>query len=90
MLKRTPRNPDLIYAYSLFLAGQGQEQTAVRQLRSIPEKQWDNRMQELAARLEFGAVMDNARAMKTAAKTKPRSPIYRCSKKPILLRPQSH
>ena len=70
LLKRTPRNPDLIYAYSLFLAGQGQEQAAVRQLRSIPEKQWDNRMQELAARLEFGAVMDNARAMKNRGQDK--------------------
>ena len=70
LLKRTPHNPDLIYAYSLFLAGQGQEQAAVRQLRSIPEKQWDNRMQELAARLEFGAVMDNARAMKSRGQDK--------------------
>lgn len=70
LLKRSPNNPDLRYAYSLFLAGQGQDQAAIRSLRTIPEKQWDKRMQELAARLEFGAVMDKARDLKNRGQDK--------------------
>ncbi|MGL5005899.1 MAG: cellulose synthase complex outer membrane protein BcsC [Plesiomonas sp.] len=63
LLAKKPTSPELRYAYSLFLAGQGQEQQAIRSLRTLPETQWDTRMRELAHRLEFGSIMDNARAM---------------------------
>ncbi|MGL5344090.1 MAG: cellulose synthase complex outer membrane protein BcsC [Plesiomonas sp.] len=63
LLAKKPADPELRYAYSLFLAGQGQEQQAIRSLRTLPETQWDTRMHELASRLEFGNIMDNARAM---------------------------
>ncbi|MGL5799659.1 MAG: cellulose synthase subunit BcsC-related outer membrane protein, partial [Plesiomonas sp.] len=62
-LAKKPTSPELRYAYSLFLAGQGQEKQAIRSLRALPETKWDTRMHELASRLEFGSIVDKARAM---------------------------
>lgn len=57
-------DPEQVYAYSLYLSGNGQDMAALSHLNALPKSQWNDNIQELADRLQFDQVMQRANLLR--------------------------
>lgn len=56
-------NPEQTYAYALYLSNSEHRQKALSQLRTIPEKQWNDKMRQLSQRLTTELILQHAKQM---------------------------
>lgn len=59
-------NPQLAYAYALYLSGSDRDTQALAQLNTLPTAQWNDNMRELAQRLKMQATLEHADRLRTA------------------------
>lgn len=53
-----------VYAYSLYLSGNGQDAAALSHINTLPKNQWDDNIQQLADRLQFDQLMQKANLLR--------------------------
>lgn len=66
LAQRQHANPQLVYAYALYLSGSDRDDQALAQLNTLPVAQWNDNMRELAQRLKMQAVIDHAERLRAA------------------------
>ncbi|MGV8577816.1 cellulose synthase complex outer membrane protein BcsC, partial [Pseudomonas aeruginosa] len=64
--QRQRANPQLAYAYALYLSGSDRDDQALAQLNTLPAAQWNDNMRELAQRLKMQAVIAHAEGLRAA------------------------
>ncbi|MCW8384930.1 cellulose synthase complex outer membrane protein BcsC [Fluoribacter dumoffii] len=63
-------NPTQAYAYALFLSSIEKSQQALNQLQTIPQKQWDENMRQLAQRLITELILEHAQQLRDSGESK--------------------
>ena len=66
LAQRLRANPQLAYAYALYLSGSDRDDQALAQLNTLPAAQWNDNMRELAQRLKMQAVIAQAERLRAA------------------------
>ena len=64
MINRQPGDAERVYAYSLYLSGNDQDDAALAQLRALPRGQWTDNIRELDARLQSGQILRQANQLR--------------------------
>jgi cellulose synthase operon protein C len=64
--ERLGNQPALIYAYALYLSGAEQKLRALNVLQSLPKKQWNHSMSDLASRIQKELMFEHARALRNS------------------------
>jgi predicted Zn-dependent protease len=57
-------DPDQVYAYSLYLSGNGQDLAALSHLNALPKSQWNANIQELSDRLQSDQILQKANLLR--------------------------
>ena len=68
LLKRQANDPVARYAHALYLSGAGRDAQAIASLHSIGERDWDEDMRALAARLERRELMSRIDKLRTSGR----------------------
>ncbi|KNC94460.1 cellulose synthase complex outer membrane protein BcsC [Trabulsiella odontotermitis] len=66
LAQQKPNDPEQIYANGLYLSGNNQDQAALTHLNRLPRSQWNDNIRELADRLQFNQVLENANRLRDA------------------------
>ncbi|KFC04494.1 cellulose synthase operon protein C [Trabulsiella guamensis ATCC 49490] len=64
LAQQKPNDPEQIYANGLYLSGNDQDQAALTHLNRLPRSQWNDNIRELADRLQFNQVLENANRLR--------------------------
>ncbi|PXW39965.1 tetratricopeptide repeat protein [Klebsiella oxytoca] len=64
MVNRKPGDADRIYAYSLYLSGNDQDEMALAQINALPRGQWTDNIRELDARLKSDKILRQANQLR--------------------------
>lgn len=64
LARKKSGDPDQVYAYSLYLSGNGQDMAAISHLNALPKSQWNDNIQALADRLQFDQLMQKANLLR--------------------------
>lgn len=57
-------DPEQVYAYGLYLSGNGQDMAALSHINTLPKSQWNDNIQELSDRLQFDQMMQKANLLR--------------------------
>jgi predicted Zn-dependent protease len=57
-------DPDQVYAYGLYLSGNGQDLAAISHLNGLPKSQWNANIQELSDRLQSDQILQKANLLR--------------------------
>jgi len=57
-------DPDQVYAYSLYLSGNGQDMAALSHLNRLPKSQWNDNIRELDDRLRANQILQKANLLR--------------------------
>ncbi|MFJ3457985.1 cellulose synthase complex outer membrane protein BcsC [Scandinavium goeteborgense] len=64
LARKKSGDPEQVYAYGLYLSGNGQDMAALSHINTLPKSQWNDNIQELSDRLQFDQVMQKANLMR--------------------------
>ncbi|MGU3525419.1 cellulose synthase complex outer membrane protein BcsC [Enterobacteriaceae bacterium C23F] len=64
LARKKSGDPDQVYAYSLYLSGNGQDMAALSHLNQLPKSQWNSNIQELADRLQADQILQKANLLR--------------------------
>ncbi|MCS2171044.1 cellulose synthase complex outer membrane protein BcsC [Scandinavium sp. TWS1a] len=64
LARKKSGDPEQVYAYGLYLSGNGQDVAALSHINALPKSQWNDNIQELSDRLQFDQVMQKANLMR--------------------------
>ncbi|MCF6687296.1 cellulose synthase complex outer membrane protein BcsC [Raoultella terrigena] len=68
MVNRKPGDADRVYAWGLYLSGNGQDSMALAQINALPRSQWSDNIRELEARLQSDNILRQANGLREAGK----------------------
>lgn len=66
MVNRKPGDADRVYAWGLYLSGNGQDDMALAQINALPRSQWSDNIRELEARLQSDNILRQANGLREA------------------------
>ncbi len=64
LARKKSGDPEQVYAYGLYLSGNGQDMAALSHINTLPKSQWNDNIQELSDRLQFDQVMQKANLLR--------------------------
>ncbi|CAM2787563.1 Cellulose synthase operon protein C precursor [Legionella steigerwaltii] len=64
LISKQKKNPTEVYAYALYLSSMDKSQQALHQLHTIPQKQWNEGMRQLAQRLTTELILQHAQQLR--------------------------
>lgn len=64
LARKKSGDPEQVYAYSLYLSGNGQDVAALSHLNALPQSQWNDNIRELADRLQSDQLMQKANLLR--------------------------
>ena len=68
LAQQKPDDPEMVYAYGLYLSGADQDRAALAQINRLPRSQWNSNIQELADRLQGNQVLETANRLRESGK----------------------
>lgn len=68
LVVQKPRDPEQVYAYSLYLSGNNQQLAALNHLNGLPKSEWNSNIRELANRLQTNQVLENANRLRDSGR----------------------
>lgn len=66
LARKKPTDADQVYAYSLYLSGNGQDEAALSHLAALPTAQWTDNIRELDTRLRSDQLIARANLLRDA------------------------
>lgn len=66
MASRRPGDAERVYAWGLYLSGNGQDDMALAQINALPRSQWNDNIRELEARLRSDKILRQANGLRDA------------------------
>jgi len=64
LARKKPTDADQVYAYSLYMSGNGQDQAALTHLAALPASQWTDNIRELDTRLRSDQIIAQANRLR--------------------------
>ncbi|EPK7357587.1 cellulose synthase complex outer membrane protein BcsC [Kluyvera ascorbata] len=64
LARKKPTDTDQVYAYSLYMSGNGQDQAALTHLAALPTSQWTDNIRELDTRLRNDQIIAQANRLR--------------------------
>lgn len=77
LARQKPNDPDQVYAYGLYLAGNDQDRAAMAHINNLPRSQWNSNIQELADRLQNNQVLETASRLRDSGKEREAETLLR-------------
>lgn len=70
LAQKQAKDPDQVYAYSLYLSSTDRDAAAISHLGTLPRSQWNSNIQELSDRLHVAKTMQEANRLRDAGQEK--------------------
>ncbi|VFS61877.1 Cellulose synthase operon protein C precursor [Kluyvera cryocrescens] len=64
LARKKPADAEQVYAYGLYMSGNGQDQAALTHLAALPASQWTDNIRELDTRLRSDQVIAQANRLR--------------------------